>query len=341
MSGIATGTGLLLAGGLGAGGSLASGLLGGSAAENAANTQATSAEKVAQLQAELGQESLGLEGQMYGNSLALDKPYLQSGTNAMSTLDYLLGLGNPNGSGSGGLSTGSTNLSIPGVAGGASIPTVNSLNGTANTRLGAFGSLLQPYSGGQFQAPTLQQAQQTPGYQFALQQGENAQQASAAANGSLLTGGTQAALNNYAQNYANTNYNNIYNQALNTYQTNYNTWANQQANTYNRLAGIAGMGQTTAQTLGSQGLQSAGQMANTLTNTGQQVAQQGNNAAAATASGYVGAANAFSNMANGLGGSLSNMMLLEQLLSGGNNGLPGSPTNSPGVNVAYNYPGAQ
>ena len=316
MSGIATG--LAISGAAGAGGSIFSGLLGANAAENAASTQANAAEKNAQLEAGLGQESLGLESQMYSNSLALDQPYLQSGSNAMSSLDYLLGLGNPNGGTGSGLTTGSTNLSIPGVGGGVSVPTVTGNNGTANTSLGQFASLLSPYSGGQFQAPTLAQAQATPGYQFALQEGENAQQASAAANGSLLTGGTQAALNNYAQNYANTNYNNIYNQALNTYQTNYNTWANQQANTYNRLSGIAGMGQTTAQTLGGQGLQSAGQIASTLGSTGAQVGQQMNNAAAATASGYVGAANAYGGMATGLGGNLSNLLLLQQLIGQGN-----------------------
>jgi hypothetical protein len=310
-------SGLALGAGSGGVSSLFGGLIGSNAAEKAASTQAQAAEQSAQLQAGLGQESLGLESQMYGNSLALDQPYLQSGTNAMASLDYLLGQGGASGQGGGGLSTGNTNLSIPGVSGSVSVPTVKGLSGTANTNLGAYGSLLAPYSGGAFQAPTAAQAQATPGYQFALQQGEQAQQAGAAANGSLLTGGTQEALNNYAQNYANTNYNNVYNQALNTYQTNYNTWANQQANTYNRLAGVAGMGQTTAQTLGGQGLQSAGQMANTLTNTGQQIGQGLNNAAEATASGYVGGANAWQGALSGAGGSLSNMLMLQQLLGGG------------------------
>jgi hypothetical protein len=299
--------------------------LGSNASQKAASTEAQAAEQAAQMQGELGQESLGLESQMYGNSLALDQPFLQSGANAMSSLDYLLGIGSPNGSGAGGLSTGSTNLSIPGVAGSASVPTVKGLNGTANTNLGAFGSLLAPYSGGAFQAPTAAQAAATPGYKFALQQGEQAQQAGAAANGSLLTGGTQAALGNYAQNYANTNYNNIYNQALQTYGTNYNTWANQQANTYNRLSGLAGMGQTAAQTLGSEGLQSAGQIANTLAGTGAQVGQNLQNAAGATASGYLNSANAWGGALQGVGQAgmnMNQMAMLQQLL--GNQGNAGA-----------------
>jgi hypothetical protein len=195
-------------------------------------------------------------------------PICKAATNSEATLQYLLGLGGQN-PGAGGTSTGAgQTLSIPGVNGSVSIPGVTTTTGTASTGLGAYGSLMQGYGGGAFQAPTAAQAQATPGYQFGLQQGEGAQQASAAANGSLLTGGTQAALDQYGQNYADTNYNNVYNQALQTYGTNYNVWANQQASEYNKLASMAGAGQTTAQTLNQQGLQSTGQIASTLGQTG-------------------------------------------------------------------------
>ena len=107
-------------------------------------------------------------------------------------------------------SQGGTTLSIPGVGGAINLPGVNQLTGTANTNLGTYGSLMSGFPGGNFQAPTLQQAENTPGYQFALQQGQNALQASAAANGSLLTGGTLNALDSYSQGLADTNYNNIY-----------------------------------------------------------------------------------------------------------------------------------
>ena len=71
-----------------------------------------------------------------------------------------------------------------------------------------------------FQAPTLAQAQQQPGFQFGLQQGEDALTRSAAARGSALDTGTLKDLQNYAQDYANQAYGNLYNQDLNTYATN-------------------------------------------------------------------------------------------------------------------------
>jgi hypothetical protein len=318
MSGIATGTALLIGGGLAAGGTVASGLIGANAAQNAASTQATAAEKNAQMQAGLGQESLGVEEQQNQQNQANLQPYLQGGDNAEATLQYLTGLGSQNPA-AGGTTTGAgQSLSIPGVNGSVSIPGVSTTTGAADTGLGAYGSLMQGYQGGPFEAPTAEQARQTPGYQFGLQQGLGAQQASAAANGSLLTGGTQAALDQYGQNYADTNYNNVYNQALQTYGTNYNTWANQQASEYNKLAAQAGMGQTTAQTLNTEGTQSAGQIANTLNSTGQQVGQQNTNAASATASGYVGAGNALSGMFSGLGGNTSQMAMLYSLMNGQN-----------------------
>ena len=330
MSGIATGTALMIGGGLAAAGGVASGVIGANAADNAASTQAQAAENNAQIQGSLGNEQLTAEEQQNQQNQANLQPYLQAGDNSEATLQYLMGLGGENPS-AGGTTTGTgQTLSIPGVSGSVNIPGVTTTTGTASTNLGAYGSLMQGYSGGQFQAPTADQARQTPGYQFGLQQGEGAQQASAAANGTLLTGGTQAALNQFGQNYADTNYNNVYNQALQTYNTNYNAWANQQAGEYNKLASLAGMGQTTAQTLNSQGLQSTGQMANTLNSTGQQISQQNTNAAAATASGYVGAANAYGGAASGVGNSLSQMLMLNSLYGGS-----GSSANS-GVNSMFN-----
>jgi predicted flap endonuclease-1-like 5' DNA nuclease len=315
VSGIATGTALLIAGGLGAAGGVASGLIGSNAAQNAASTQASAAEQNAQMQGALGQEQLTAEEQQNQQNQANLQPFLQSGDNADATLQYLLGLGGQNPA-TGGVSQGAgQTLSIPGVNGSVNIPGVTTTTGTASTQLGPYGSLMQGYGGGQFQAPTLAQAQQAPGYQFGLQQGEGALQAGAAANGSLLTGGTQNALDQYAQNYADTNYNNVYNQALQTYGTNYNVWANQQASEYNKLASMAGMGQTTAQTLNTEGLTSTGQIANTLGQTGQNIAQQNSNAAAATASGYIGSGNALSGMFSGLGGNASQMAMLYALLN--------------------------
>jgi hypothetical protein len=339
MSGIATGTALLIGGGLAAGGSLGASALEANAAGKAATTQADAAKYAAQIQGDLGQESLANEVQTQQQNQANEQPWLQTGANSLASLGYLLGI-TPGGTVGGGPGTPGQTLSIPGVSGTVNMPGVTPLTGTANTNLGTMGSLMQAYPGGPFTAPTEAAAAQDPGYKFALDQGEGAVQAGAAANGSLLTGGTLNAEQQFGQGLANTNYNNVYNRALQTYGTNYNTWANTQANQFNRLAALAGMGQTSAATLGTQNLTSAGQVANTLTNTGAQIGQDYQNAGAATASGYVGGANAWGGGISGATNSLSQMMMLQQLMQGAN----GNPyknlynaQNAPPPGVTPNY----
>jgi len=324
MSGIATGTALMIGGGIAAAGSLGGAALESNAAGNAASAEKNAAEYAAQIQGDLGQESLANEIETQQQNQANEAPWLQTGANSLATLGYLLGItpGGTVGPGGSAATTPGQTLTIPGVKGSVTIPGVTPLTGTANTNIGTLGSLMEAYPGGQFTAPTQSQAQQDPGYQFALNEGEKAVQAGASANGSLLTGGTLNAENEYAQGLANTTYNNVYNRALQTYNTNYNTWANSQANQFNRLAALAGMGQTTAATLGSQGLTSAGQVANTLTNTGAQLGQDYMNAGAATASGYMGSGNAWAGGLSGAANSLSQMMMLQQLMNGGAGGKP-------------------
>ena len=121
-------------------------------------------------------------------------------------------------------------------------------------------------------------------------------------------------INNYAQNYAQSDYNNVYNQALQQYQQNYNIFQQNQANQFNRYATLAGYGQTTAAQLGQQGQAAASNTGNIFLTAGQQQAQDIQNQAAATASGYVGAGNAAS---SGLG-NLSQYALLQNLLNGQN-----------------------
>lgn len=77
------------------------------------------------------------------------------------------------------------------------------------------------------------QANLDPGYQFRLDQGENAMSRAASASGGAIGGSQLQSLNNYAQNSASQEYQN----AFNRYQT-------QIGNSYNRLASVAGLGQT-------------------------------------------------------------------------------------------------
>ena len=190
---------------------------------------------------------------------------------------------------------------------------INTLSGLTST---PGQGLLTPWTG-QFTAPTAQQAEQTPGYQFELQQGEGAVQNSAAARGGLLTGNTAEAMQQYGQGLASTNYQQTYQNALTQYQQAYNTFQNNQTNTYNRLAGIAGTGQTTAAQLGQQGAQAAGNVGNINLVTGAQQGQALQNARCSDSIRLRGAANAASGGLSNVAGALT----LQQLLDGGGSGI--------------------
>ena len=92
--------------------------------------------------------------------------------------------------------------------------------------------------------------QADPGFAFRLQQGEQALGRSAAARGGALGGGTLKALTRYNSDQASQEYNN----AFNRFNSN-------QANQYNRLASMAGMGQTSANMTGQFGMNAANNIA--------------------------------------------------------------------------------
>ena len=101
------------------------------------------------------------------------------------------------------------------------------------------GALSQPFTASMM-------AQYSPAYQFQLQQGKQAAAQQAVASGMGDSGGFSKALSRYNQDYANTAFGsaaNLYNQ--------------QQANQFNRLAALAGAGQTAATTAGQAGIGAA------------------------------------------------------------------------------------
>jgi hypothetical protein len=171
--------------------------------------------------------------------------------------------------------------------------------------------LLTPWTQ-QFNAPTAEEASQTPGYQFQLQQGEGAIQNSQAAQGGLIGGNAMTALNNYAQGTASANYQQVYNNALTQYQQAYNTFQGNQTNEFNRLASLSGAGQTAATTLGQQGQAAASNITNINATAGQQIGNSLMAAGGATASGYAGLANSLS---GGIG-NINQYMMLQNLLNG-------------------------
>jgi hypothetical protein len=119
-----------------------------------------------------------------------------------------------------------------------------------------------------------------PNYDFQLQQGLGSVNNQASMTGGLVGGNALKGINDYAQNYAG----NAYQQAFNNYNTN-------QTNIYNRLANIAGLGQTANGQTAQAGTTLAGNIGS-----GQLAA------GASQAAGTIGATNAISGAVNNAAG---------------------------------------
>lgn len=118
-----------------------------------------------------------------------------------------------------------------------------------------------------------QTLEQTPGYQFNLQQGLKSVQNSASARGLGVSGAAQKGAASYATGLADS-----------TYQNQFNNAVTNQTNQFNRLMGLTQLGQNSAAGVGAAGIQ-----------TGQSI---GNN--------LIGAGNAQAAMYNQAGNALSN-----------------------------------
>ena len=155
-----------------------------------------------------------------------------------------------------------------------------------------------------------------PSYQFRLQQGEQALASSAAARGLTGSGQNLKDTTDYAQGAASQEYQAAYDRFMETQNTQ-----------YNRLAGLAGVGQTTAANLGSSGASTAGSIAS---NTQAGTAASNNyltGGAAASAAGTVGSANAINNSI----GSVANTWMGSQYLNKIGSNTP-STSYSPSIN---------
>jgi hypothetical protein len=132
-----------------------------------------------------------------------------------------------------------------------------------------------------------------PNYDFMLHQGQGAVTNLANVTGGL-SGNTFKALNDYTQNYA-----------QNAYQQAYTNYTANQTNIFNRLASIAGLGQTAGSNQATGASTFAG-------NIGDAQMSAGN----AIAAGQVGSANAVSSSL----GNISNYYMLQNLINGGGTG---------------------
>lgn len=151
--------------------------------------------------------------------------------------------------------------------------------------LGQIGTGTMP--GGEFNRNfTMSDYEADPGYAFRLSEGNKALETSAAARGGVLSGGTLKALARYSQDTASQEYGAAYGR-----------WNQNTTDRYNRLASIAGVGQTATNSgiaagANNQAAQAAGAGA-----IGQNILGAGN----ARASQYVATGNAIGNLAGNIG----------------------------------------
>ena len=254
-----------------AGASLISGVLGSNASTSAANTQASAANNATQLQQN-----------MFNTEQANVQPWLQSGNLSLAQLNNFLGQGSTTGTPSSG-TVGQSDY----VAGTSPTAVASGTNGITA------GAGLQPFNP--------QNLQNTPGYEFQLQQGENAlsnnmTQGQGANSGNVLKG-----LNNYAQGAASTEYQSAYNNYMQQLQQTYSMLSGQSGVGANAALGVAGIGQSTGASIG-----------NNITSAG-----------AAQAAGQVGSANAISGGISNLSNNYltyQNNQNMQQLLANQNNG---------------------
>ncbi|MFJ1471171.1 hypothetical protein [Massilia orientalis] len=144
-----------------------------------------------------------------------------------------------------------------------------------------YGSLTKP-----FNAQTWEQWKD-PGYDFQLQQGQQALQNSQAAKDGVLSGAALKDLINFNQSMA-----------ANAFQGAFGRYMTTNEATYKRLADLLGIGENAAAGAGNMGVQATNNIANTLTS-----------GAAAQAAGTVGQANALSGGINtGMGYYMLNNM---------------------------------
>lgn len=148
-----------------------------------------------------------------------------------------------------------------------------------------FGSLMKPFDAQAFQQ------YKDPGYEFQLQQGQQALQNSQAAQNGVLSGAALKDMIGFNQGMAS-----------NAYQNAFSRYMTQNDATYNRLADLLKVGQNAAAGVGNTGAQVMSNVGNTLTS-----------GANALAAGQVGSANAWSGGLNNAG----SMYMLNTMMKNG------------------------
>jgi hypothetical protein len=158
-----------------------------------------------------------------------------------------------------------------------------------------------------FAAPTLAQAEQYPGYQFAAQQGSKGILEGAAAAGGAISGGTLKSLDAFNQNLAQSSYGNEFNQALQTYGAGLAQYQSQlqgQQQAFQQLYAPTALGEGAIANINATGTQTAQSLGQLLQNLG-----------ATQAAGTIGSANALNSAIAGGTNALSQGIYYNNLSS--------------------------
>ena len=258
------------------GGLLTMGIISGAGSILSGLLGSSSADKASQEQATAAQNALNFQEQVWQQQQQNQQPFLTAGQQSIGSLMSAINSG---------------------TFGAGSLPAV-------------------PTAPAGFVAPTLAQAETTPGYQFAAQQGsKGVLEGAAAAGAGAIGGGTLKALDQYNTNLADTTYNDVFNRALSGYNANLSNYASQlagyqtaqgaQQQEYNQMYNPAALGEGAVSTLNNTGTAVSQNVGNLMT-------QIGN----AQAAGTVGSTNALTQGITGATSNLSQAALMSKLLAG-------------------------
>ncbi len=239
----------------------------------------------ANTQSQAAQNALNFQQQVYADQKANQQPYLQAGSQSIAQLMQAIQAG--------------------------------------KFGVGSLGDV--PNAPGAFTAPTLEEARNTPGYQFTAQQGaKGILQGASAAGGGAVSGGTLKALEGFNSGLADNTYGSIFNRALQGYGANLQDYSAQlagfqtkqsaQQQAFNQLLAPATLGENAVAGINNSGTQAAQNVGNLMT-------QQGN----AQAAGTVGSANAITGGINNAISGVTQSVLLGSLLKSINGGGNFSP----------------
>jgi hypothetical protein len=247
------------------------------------------AKSAANTQADAQNNASAQQMAMFNTINGQEQPFTQAGYGATSALNQLLGL-TSSGAPTGGLPNGYLSGGMPTPQTAQTVPTFNASTVT-----------------------------NSPGYQFAQQQGLSQVANAEAPNVGALSGPALKALTNFASGTAAQYYNDYFNQANTTFNqgttafnegtTAFNQQQSNQQNIFSRLSAIAGLGQNAASNTGTAGTQ-----------LGTGAAQATAAAGASQAAGTVGSANAISGGISNAGNSFA----LNSILSNNTNANNGS-----------------